>query len=132
MPRLNVDSFIYREIERVGSVRVGTVVDVCGCSRQHVYRLVDRSPDLIISEGVIIKVHQGKFLQALIGWGVKVEPELLSKAIEFAEQENFDLRSVYEKPFIVDSEGVGLLRLIQALLVAISKDLPFKMTLELD
>lgn len=115
-----------------GSVKVGKVVDVCEVSRQYVYRVVNRHPEWMITQGVIIKVHQGNFLQALIGWGVTIEPELLSKAIEFAEREDFDLRTVYEKPFIVDEDGVGLLRVIQALLIAVSRDLPFKMTLELD
>lgn len=127
-----VERYIRKEIDKNGSVRIGDVVEVCDCSRQYVYSLVNRKHDLLVTNGLIIKVYQGRFLQSLLSYGVKIEPELLSKAIEFGEQENFDLRTIYDKPFEVDSDGVGLLRVIQALLIAISKDLPFKMTLELD
>lgn len=129
---VSVANYINAEIEEHGSVRVGQVLKIMGCSRQYVYRLVERSKNLVVSNGVIIRVHQGKFIQSMIGWGLRIDPELLSKAIEFAEQENFDLSSVYDRPFSVDSEGVGLLRVIQALIIACSRDLPFKMTLELD
>lgn len=129
---LTAEQYIRTRVTDGRTVKVGEVCEVCNCTRQNVYQIVDRSNDLIIMNGTVLYTKNNKFLKLMMDYGVKVEGDFLTRAIEFSTRKDFDPDSIFgSEGFPVDADGAGLKTVLQALIVALTCDLPFTMTLEL-
>ncbi len=128
---MNAIHFINDKVKRGEGVKVRTVVEKCGVTRQRVYQLVAESDDLIVTNGTIMHVRNSKFLKKVQEFGVRVDSDMLTKAIEFSLHEDFDHTQIFGQTFPVDSHGTGLLLVLQAFFVALSCDVPFTVRMEI-
>lgn len=130
--RLTAEAYIRTRVTDGRTIKIGEVCEVCGCTRQNVYQIVERSTDLIISNGMILYTKNNVFLKKMMDFGMKIDGDFLTGAIKYATSPNFDPDSIFsEEGFPVDEDGNGLKTVLQALVVALTCDLPFTMTLTL-
>lgn len=129
---MNVEGILRQELIENSGYKVSYYADRLDVARSSIYRAAETSKDIVILGGNVFLVRNNKFLSIMASHGVTVEGETVAKAIAFSRDRTFDPHSVFGLKFETDHEGNGILKMIQAFLIALSFDLPFTMELELE